>query len=72
MAARGAPLICSHGERNFVEAPLREHSRKPDEAARGAGADVSRACRRSNCSRASGAAGWDVWGDQVDMFEEAT
>ena len=32
MAARGAPLICSHGERNFVEAPLREHSRKPDEA----------------------------------------
>ena len=54
MAARGAPLICSHGERNFVEAPLREHSRKPDEA-REALERMFRASRRSNCSRASDA-----------------
>jgi N6-adenosine-specific RNA methylase IME4 len=67
MAARGAPLICSHTERNFVEAALREHSRKPDEVREALERMFPRVPKIELFARQR-REGWDCWGDEVEMF----
>jgi N6-adenosine-specific RNA methylase IME4 len=60
----------SQGEEQVVFSPLRQHSRKPDEIAdsilRLTG-DVPKIELFARTKRA----GWDVWGNQTDTFEEA-
>jgi N6-adenosine-specific RNA methylase IME4 len=65
----GQPEIMSKSSRNIIEAEVREHSRKPDEAHvliertfRGPYLEMFGRQRRP---------GWDVWGNQVDLFEAA-
>lgn len=60
---RGAPRRKSAGVRKLIDAPVREHSRKPDEAydrieALADGPYLELFARR-------GRAGWDSWGDQL-------
>lgn len=67
LARRGKPKILSRSERDFMFAPRREHSRKPDEA-------------RTRIERMYGGPylelfarqetpGWSSWGNQVDKFQ---
>lgn len=53
--------------RSVVEGPVREHSRKPDEAFAAAEALLPDARRLELFSRQA-RAGWTVWGDEVDRF----
>ena len=66
LAVRGAPKRRSKSVRQYRPAPLREHSRKPDEFATdltrlfdGPYVELFARTRR---------AGWDVWGNQTDKF----
>lgn len=68
--AIGAPLIVSRSERNFIEAPLREHSRKPE--------DIYAKCermfpnvRKLDLFSRKTRKGWDNWGDEATKFDEA-
>jgi N6-adenosine-specific RNA methylase IME4 len=66
---RGAPKRIGKGVRQLIEAPRREHSRKPDEQyerieALVGGPYLEMFARRSR-------PGWDAWGDQAPaMFED--
>ncbi|HEY8136239.1 MAG TPA: MT-A70 family methyltransferase [Methylocystis sp.] len=63
----GRPKICSHSERNYIEAPIRESSRKPDELHEQLERMFPRVRKLelfSRCQRP----GWDHWGNQVDFF----
>jgi len=70
LARRGKPKLLNRSIRDFLFAPRREHSRKPDEQyerieAMFAGPYLelfSRARRH----------GWDSWGDETSKFEEKT
>ena len=53
--------------RSVIEGPVREHSRKPDEAYSAAEALLPDARRLELFSRQV-RAGWTVWGDEVDRF----
>lgn len=53
--------------RSVVEGPIREHSRKPDEAFVEAERLMPEANRLELFSRQE-RDGWDVWGNQVDLF----
>lgn len=53
--------------RSVVEGPIREHSRKPDEAFVEAERLMPEATRLELFSRQK-RDGWDVWGNQVDLF----
>lgn len=64
---RGAPRRCSRGVRSLIQAPRREHSRKPDEQyeriealVAGPYAELFARHRRP---------GWDAWGLEVDKFD---
>ncbi len=66
---RGKPRRLSKGVRQVIEAPRREHSRKPDEVHGrvqalygGPYLELFARARRP---------GWTVWGNQVDRFGEA-
>lgn len=66
LGTRGKPRGLNRSTRNLIVAPVREHSRKPDEMAAGierlfAGpyADLFARQRRP---------GWDAWGNEVDKF----
>jgi N6-adenosine-specific RNA methylase IME4 len=68
LGRRGNCRRISKGVREVILAPVREHSRKPDEFYRrvecycdGPFVDLFARERRP---------GWDTWGDQVDMFIE--
>lgn len=56
--------------RTVIEGPVREHSRKPDEAFAEAERMMPRAYRAELFSRQS-RDGWDVWGDEADKFDDA-
>jgi len=65
----GQPRVRSKSVRNFISAPIREHSRKPDEIYTDVEAlfdgpylELFARQRRP---------GWDAWGNQVDKFPEA-
>ena len=55
--------------RSVIEAPRREHSRKPDEAFAAAEALIPGAQRIELFSRER-RAGWDTWGDQTERFKQ--
>ncbi|WP_375553380.1 MT-A70 family methyltransferase [Roseovarius mucosus] len=58
---------CARNVRSVVEGPVREHSRKPDEAFAAAEALVPDARRIELFSRQE-RAGWDVMGDQIGVM----
>lgn len=60
----------SRSIRNVIEAPRREHSRKPDEAYAICEELFGPAFRADLFSRQS-RTGWDAWGLQSTMFDEA-
>jgi len=69
MFTRGKVKRIGKGVRQIIEAPRREHSRKPDETherirALVAGPYLEMFAREPR-------AGWDVWGNQTDKFEAA-
>lgn len=63
----GSPPILSKSERNLVVAPVREHSRKPD--------DMHRKCEalwrgpRVELFARQQRPGWDCWGNDTRKFE---
>ena len=74
MPAKGRPLKIKKGGEAVVQtvfAPVREHSRKPDEVLERINQlyDVDRYSRLEMFAREGGYPGWDVWGDEVDKFD---
>jgi len=65
----GSPR-CSRSVRSVIEGPVREHSRKPDEAFAAAEALVPGVARLELFSR-SRRSGWDVFGNEIERFEGA-
>ncbi len=57
--------------RTVIEGPVREHSRKPDEAYREAEAMGSGALRRLDMFSRETRPGWDAWGNEAAKFDEA-
>lgn len=55
--------------RSVIEGPVREHSRKPEEAFKAAEALMPNARRLELFSRQE-RAGWDVWGNEATKFNE--
>jgi N6-adenosine-specific RNA methylase IME4 len=70
IGTRGRPKIESHSERNLIVAPVREHSRKPDQAY----AMLERlfpSAKRCELFARSTRPGWDPWGQEVGRFDDA-
>jgi len=69
LGTRGAPRRQHKDVWQAIVAPKREHSRKPDEAAR----RIERLVPGPYCELFARAPrpGWDVWGNQVDRFDPA-
>lgn len=59
----------SRSVRSVIEGPVREHSRKPDEAYRAAERLIPGA-RRADLFSRQVRAGWDAWGNETDKFAE--
>lgn len=69
LGTRGNPQQKSKSIRNLIVAPVREHSRKPDEMR-----DMVEAMFDGPYAELFGRApapGWDVWGNQTDRFPAA-
>lgn len=66
---RGKPKRLSRAVRTLVEAPVREHSRKPDEVRERIEALLPGPYLELFAR--STAPGWDAWGDQVGALDEA-
>ena len=66
----GEPKIASKSVRNLIVAPLREHSRKPDQMHR----DLERLYPGPRCElfARQRRPGWDVFGNQIDKFSQPT
>ena len=62
----GAPRAASRSVRSVIEGPIREHSRKPDEAFTAAGLLVEGA--RLELFSRQDREGWDRWGLEADRF----
>jgi len=64
----GSPSVNSHSVRELMIAPIREHSRKPDEQYE----RIERFCDgpRIELFSRSVRPRWDAWGDQVEKFRE--
>ena len=69
LARRGNARRIAKNVREIILSPVREHSRKPDEAY----ARVKRYCAGPYLELFARAPrkGWDVWGNQTDRFAEA-
>lgn len=67
IATRGRPRT-SRAVRSVIMAPVREHSRKPDESFVAAEALVPDVPRLELFSRQS-RSGWDTWGDESGKFD---
>lgn len=67
IGTKGKPKT-SRSVRSVIEGPLREHSRKPDEAFTAAEKLMPEARRIEVFARQS-RLGWDVWGNQIDHFD---
>lgn len=64
IAIKGSPKIASHGVRQFLEAPIREHSKKPDEVR----SRLEQLCGdvpRVELFARENHEGWDAWGNEV-------
>jgi N6-adenosine-specific RNA methylase IME4 len=68
LGRRGKPRILSHGVREVIVAPRREHSRKPDEVFR----RVETFCPgpRLELFGRESRAGWTVWGNEATRFDQ--
>ncbi len=64
----GAPRAMSRSVRNIIEAPRRQHSRKPDEAYRAAETLFGDARRADLFSRET-RPGWSSWGRESTKFD---
>lgn len=67
LATNGNPKTC-RSVRTVIEGPIREHSRKPDEAY----AEVERLCpnvRRADIFSRESRIGWDSWGNESTKFD---
>jgi len=62
----GKPKVLSRSVRNLIVAPVREHSRKPNDLHRMA--EQMYAGPRCELFAREPRAGWDVWGNQTDKF----
>ena len=69
IGTKGQPKT-TRSTRSVIEGPIREHSRKPDEAFNTAERLMPEAKRLELFSRQQ-RTGWKVWGNQVDKFEGA-
>lgn len=66
----GEPKTLNRGTRNVIEAPRREHSRKPDEAY-AACEGLFPALRRADLFSRQSRPGWDSWGNEATKFDPA-
>lgn len=64
----GRPRAYVHDVRNLIAAPVREHSRKPDEMR----SNLERLFQGPYCElfARETAAGWESWGDEIGKFEQ--
>lgn len=69
IGTRGAPAF-SRSVRSVVLGPVREHSRKPDQAYQAAERLVPGATRRADLFTRQKRLGWQGWGDELHKFEE--
>src|SRR3974390_3014908 len=67
IGTRGRPKIESHRERNLIVTPVREHSRKPDQAYEML-ERMFPSQRRCELFARSTRPGWDSWGYEVGRF----
>jgi N6-adenosine-specific RNA methylase IME4 len=67
---RGDP-VSTRSVRNVVMGPLREHSRKPNEAYAAAEQMMPNA-RRADVFARTKRSGWEAWGNEVGKFDEVT
>lgn len=67
VGVNGAPTWRSKSERNAILAPVREHSRKPEDVYRKIEAMVDGP--RLELFARSERPGWDAWGNEVGRFE---
>lgn len=66
VGTRGKPERLSRSVRNFIEAPVREHSRKPDEIRRDA--ELLWGGPRLEMFARQSAEGWDAFGNETHKF----
>lgn len=71
IAVRGKPKRVSASVRQFVEAPIREHSRKPDEV-RDRIVEMMGDLERIELFARQRHEGWQCWGNELDSPESAT
>lgn len=62
---------CSRTVRSVIEGPIREHSRKPDEAYAAAEALLPRAMNRADLFSRTDRPGWTSWGNETGKFGAA-
>ena len=67
-AIKGKPVRQSAAVRQFIEAPVREHSRKPDEG-RDRLVDLMGDVPRIELFARTAAPGWDTWGNEVGKLD---
>lgn len=69
LGVRGRPRQQSRSVRNLIIAPIREHSRKPDQMRR----DIETLFPGPYCElfAREAAPGWDAWGNEVGKFERS-
>jgi N6-adenosine-specific RNA methylase IME4 len=67
LGKHGSPRTFSRSIRNVIEAPRREHSRKPDEAYAMA-EELFGPARRADLFSRQARPGWEPWGNQTDHF----
>lgn len=66
LGTRGRPAVQSRSVRNLIAAPVREHSRKPDDLH--AMAEALYAGPRLELFARERRPGWDAWGNEADKF----
>ena len=67
IATKGKPAIKSHAVHSVVMAPMREHSRKPDQV-RDMIVELCGDVPRVELFARTTADGWDVWGNETEKF----
>ncbi|MHB8994583.1 MAG: MT-A70 family methyltransferase [Armatimonadota bacterium] len=68
LATRGHPKRVGKAVRKWIHAPVREHSRKPDEVYGRIEELMGIEVPKLELFSRTTAAGWDVWGNQVGKF----
>lgn len=65
----GRPKVVARNIRSVIEGPLREHSRKPDEAFSEAARMVPHGAPKIEIFSRESRPGWHVWGDESGKFQ---